>query len=85
MQGIKANMTMLHKAITSKEPITGTQSKPYPKLFFALAFLHSVLVMQGQLETSVYNYRLSDFLVRRSATTGQNENIFVASWLSGPG
>lgn len=63
MQGIKANMGMLLKAVKDKDALTGQFQKQYPKLFYALAFLHSVLVMHGQLETTPYNFRLSDFLV----------------------
>ena len=58
-------MQMLLTATLRKDPVLGRFQKLYPKLFYAVAYLHSVLVMHSQLETSVYQFRMSDFLVRK--------------------
>ena len=63
LQGIKANMRLLLTTVMRKEALDGRFQRLYPKVFYAAAFLHSVLVMHSQLETSVYQFRLSDFRV----------------------
>lgn len=63
---------MLHSAITRKGSTQsmGKLQGAYARIFYAAAFLHSILVMHCQMEVSHYNYRLRDFLVSRCPMSG---------------
>ena len=68
LQGIKANMeSLLAEARASKEPLPTRHALAYPRVCFALAFLHSTLLtahQDGHLSTAMH---ASDFMVGREA------------------
>ena len=69
-------MALILKAALDAEQLPTHNLAAYPKLFYAAAFLHAVLIMHAQLEMSVYNFTLSDFLV---GATDDGPSLLVAA------
>jgi len=54
-KGLKANLARLYSSVTEEEFNECKSRQRYPKLLFALAFFHSVLLERGKFRTLGYN------------------------------